>query len=339
MNIEDFLNPISEESPCGEYLIYDYAYDQIKEYMREDDPRLSQGVWQVDMKKADWKSAITTISDLLKTKTKDLQLLVWITESLFGQDGLPGLSEGVDVTLAVAEKFWDKIYPTDEDNRRMMPFFYLETKLSQKLVQLPITESLDNTVGAFTLSDWLTAQYNFKIKSRKGITLDQIRKILQASSNDFLQAQKKEVEQSVVQIKRVIDFVNKHSTGESPGFSKPLEYFETLQTICDKTLEQKKSSEEESAAQTKEEVKPETSQEQKIETDSIEKAYLELEDISKFLEKAQPQSPASTLIKIAINIGKKSFNELLDINTKNNSAVMNTIFELYKMLVVNEKKG
>ena len=52
MDIESLLIPISTESNCGEYLCYDHVYDELKELRREDDIRLSQGVWQTDPKRA-----------------------------------------------------------------------------------------------------------------------------------------------------------------------------------------------------------------------------------------------------------------------------------------------
>jgi flagellin-specific chaperone FliS len=65
---------------------------------------------------------------------------------------------------------------------------------------------------------------------------------------------------------------------------------------------------------------------------TLEEAYRLLGEISAFLEMEQPQSPASTLIKIATSIGKKTFQELMEINMQNGSTVMSTISELYKIL-------
>ncbi len=54
-----------------------------------------------------------------------------------------------------------------------------------------------------------------------------------------------------------------------------------------------------------------------------------LRDIGNFLAQAQPQSPSATLIKIALALGEKSFQELLEINMKNGVSIMNTISELH----------
>lgn len=351
IDINEFLQPISQNSECGEYLGYDYVYNQIQECIREDDPQLSQGVWQTEIKKANWNQATKIICNLLKNKTKDLQLLTWLTESLVAQNGLPGLVEGINITVAVAEKFWDKIYPVSNDeNHRMMPFFYLEEKISKQLVQLPITDILDNEYGAFSVASWLTAKYNFKIKNRKGLTLDNVRKGLQTTSTEFLQKQKELAKQGVDCITRLIDFLNKKTKAESPSFKNSLEYLNTIEYLSSQTLNkiqttfppkikntiQKEIEETPEQKEKKEEDTP--LPEKKIEEKelSIENAYATLEKISNFLKKEQPQSPASILIKIATSIGKKSFQELLDINTESNSTAINTIYELYKILVPNK---
>ena len=60
--------------------------------------------------------------------------------------------------------------------------------------------------------------------------------------------------------------------------------------------------------------------------------YETLEQIADLLEKEQPQSPASTLIKIASAIGNKTFKELLEINMENGTSVMRIISELHELL-------
>ena len=336
IDVNDFLQPISSESECGQYLGYDYIYDQIRECIREDDPQLSQGVWQMEIKKADWTRATEIICDLLKNKTKDLQLLVWLTESLAAQHGLPGLSNGIDITLAVAKKFWHAIHPlTNDKNHKMMPFFYLEEKISKRLVLLPITEPLDNEVGAFSLSDWLTAQYNFKIKNRKGLSLDKVRKNLSATSTNFLQNQKDNVKQVIMRINELIVFLNK-SEAESPSFKNPLNYLNTMESLSDQALGKIQTTQKVENTITINNEKPSTPIHEKNiqskEEVTVENVYTTLDKIAIFLEEKQPQSPVSVLLKIASVIGKKSFQELLDINAKSNSTLMNTIFELHNIL-------
>ena len=52
-DISAFLNPISDDERCGVFLRYEPVYDQIQHARLEDDVRLSMGVWERDLKRAD----------------------------------------------------------------------------------------------------------------------------------------------------------------------------------------------------------------------------------------------------------------------------------------------
>jgi type VI secretion system protein ImpA len=52
--ISQLLEPVSAESPCGQDLRYEPEYDQLRELRREDDTSLPTGVWQSQVKRAQW---------------------------------------------------------------------------------------------------------------------------------------------------------------------------------------------------------------------------------------------------------------------------------------------
>ena len=86
----DLLNPIPGENPSGQNLKYAPVFDKIKEARREDDDA-AQGEWKRERKLADWPRVIKLSGDSLATKTKDLQLGVWLTEALLKTQGVGGL--------------------------------------------------------------------------------------------------------------------------------------------------------------------------------------------------------------------------------------------------------
>ena len=91
MDVSEFLKPISEDKPCGENLRYENVYDQLKEFRREDDDRLSQGIWQTEPKKANWPEVVKLATKLLTTQTKDLQIAIWLTEAWIAEKEFEGL--------------------------------------------------------------------------------------------------------------------------------------------------------------------------------------------------------------------------------------------------------
>jgi type VI secretion system protein ImpA len=80
-DLERLLDPVSAERPSGESLHYEGTYDRIREARREDDPRMSRGIYESEPKRADWAAVESLATESLSTRTKDLQLAAWLTES------------------------------------------------------------------------------------------------------------------------------------------------------------------------------------------------------------------------------------------------------------------
>jgi type VI secretion system protein ImpA len=138
----DLLSPISEDQPSGENLRYAPVYDKIKEARREDDDA-PQGLWQRERKLADWPLTIKLIGETLATKTKDLQLIAWLTEAMLRREGMSGLRDTLDLTKGMLETFWDSLYPELEDGDselRAGPLQWVGDRLEVPLKQSSITK-------------------------------------------------------------------------------------------------------------------------------------------------------------------------------------------------------
>src|SRR5215468_7816202 len=107
MDLETLLAPIATEYPAGESLRYEGTYDRIQEARREDDPNLAQGVWKTRLKKADWGEVRDMCLEALETRSKDLQLAVWLLEAWLRLHGFAGVKEGVKLLMGLCEGFWD----------------------------------------------------------------------------------------------------------------------------------------------------------------------------------------------------------------------------------------
>ncbi|HOM28864.1 MAG TPA: type VI secretion system protein TssA [Deltaproteobacteria bacterium] len=141
--VELLLKPIDGGNPSGGDLRYSEVYDRIKEARRADD-MLNQGDWQREPKRADWALVVETAREALATKTKDLQLAVWLTEGLMRRQGFEGLACGLDLLAGLLENFWDTLYPLAEDGDleyRSAPLEFLNDKLSLVVREIPLTDS------------------------------------------------------------------------------------------------------------------------------------------------------------------------------------------------------
>lgn len=122
------LQGISAESPCGEDLRYDPAYDHIRELMRSEVNDLPVGIWERDLKRPDWDATGRFCEEILKTRSKDLQIAAWLCESLVQRSGLQGLVAGWEVFAGLLTTFWQEIHPRLEQTNaelRLTPIHWM----------------------------------------------------------------------------------------------------------------------------------------------------------------------------------------------------------------------
>lgn len=149
LNIEALLAPIAPDRPCGEDLAFSPEVDEIARARLADDPSLEQGAWVTALKEADWKLVGKRCTGLLASRSKDLQLAVWLAEANARTDGMRGLAEGLVLVAALCERYWDGLYPqADEDGfeRRIGNLAWLASRIAPLAKSMPLAEG-----GALTL--------------------------------------------------------------------------------------------------------------------------------------------------------------------------------------------
>jgi type VI secretion system ImpA family protein len=246
INIDDLLFPITAENECGEYLRYDAVYDQLKELRREDDPRLTQGIWEIEPKKANWPEVEKICAHLLSRRTKDLQIAAWLAEALTALHGLTGLSVGVLLLHKLCEKFWDGISPPlDPQNQnaraRMIPLCAWVDRVDEKILMIPLAKPLDNISEDRNLSDWIVARHNMHIKYNKGLSIRDLRKSVTSTPVEFLQQIEADLQEALDNIKVFDSFLMQKCQMDSPSFRKIYDHFKDIQQINSKNLSNKKS--------------------------------------------------------------------------------------------------
>ena len=141
---DDLLNPIPGENPSGVHLRYDRIYDQIKEARTEDDDSLPTGAWQRQVKRADSQLVIKLAGEALATKSKDLQLVAWLTEALLKREGISALQPCLLLFLNLQEQFWDTLYPEIDEGdagMRAVPIEWSANRAAALLREAPLTRS------------------------------------------------------------------------------------------------------------------------------------------------------------------------------------------------------
>ena len=145
IDLEEYLQPISEENPSGESLRYSGLYDEISEARYEDEDLAigNLGQWKYDMKSADYRKVIELASSALKTQTKDLQIAVWFSEALAKIHGFVGVRDSLKLVSGLQERFWETLHPEIDEGdmeARANALAFLDKQLASIIKEKPITE-------------------------------------------------------------------------------------------------------------------------------------------------------------------------------------------------------
>jgi type VI secretion system protein ImpA len=142
---EDLLTPISGDNPAGTDLRYE-LYDIVREARREEIDAPTGG-WDRPRKTADWALVAKETSTAIATRSKDLQLAVWLVEASYHRESFAGFAGAVRMTAQLLEKFWDHLCPALEDGdveARVGPLAWLgsdKQPLKQSIRLAPITNT------------------------------------------------------------------------------------------------------------------------------------------------------------------------------------------------------
>lgn len=156
LNIEALLAPISPDQPCGEDLAFSPEVDEIARARQADDPSLEQGAWVAALKEADWKFVGKRCALLIETRSKHLQLAVWLAEANARTAGFAGLAQGLRLVALLCERYWEGLHPVaDEDGfeRRIGNLAWLAARIAPLAREMAVSED-----GSVTLLRWESAR-------------------------------------------------------------------------------------------------------------------------------------------------------------------------------------
>jgi type VI secretion system protein ImpA len=140
-DIDKLLQPVSSAQPCGEDLAFSPEMDAVNRARQADDPSIEQGAWVTTLKEADWKFVAKRCAELIETRSKDLQLAVWLAEAAVKTDGLAGLAPSLRLLAALCERYWDEVHPLpDEDGheRRIGNLAWIAARIAPLVKEVPL---------------------------------------------------------------------------------------------------------------------------------------------------------------------------------------------------------
>jgi type VI secretion system protein ImpA len=168
LDIEALLQPISADAPSGVNLRPLGVYDDVKALRTTESADSMVGTLRPgEYKTAQWGKAAALCIKELSTRSKDLQLAVWLAEALVRVHGFRGLVRGLEFVLALNQRFFPAYYPPIEDgglDMRAGRLAELEGLLTQAIDASAMTAKVDGETHAFW--EWKQIQILFSNASR-----------------------------------------------------------------------------------------------------------------------------------------------------------------------------
>ena len=367
MQIDKYLENISDEAPCGEYLKYDRIYDDIREAKREDDPRLPQGVWKTELKKANWKKVIELCDKTLLSKSKDLQILAWYAEAKSSLNGWEGMYEGLELFLSLCNKFWENIYPLidgDDYDYRMAPIVSLITRLSDISLLIPVTPVIDDEGNSYRLADWIEARHNSKITQNGAQSFSSLHEAIATTDDKFLIITEHFLQKIIDVIERLNSFLNDKAPNDAPSFATLKTNINEVAVIMNTAIEERGltkwqinddtysfdqpnveniATEDEDLAKNEEYVPHEEPQRNESSSGgdplakaTLDQAFAALRQISMFIEQKDPLNPAPSFINVALELKDKTFAEIMSIQSKDGEPIVLSISKIFNAIKENQ---
>lgn len=336
---ELLLAPISEEMPAGESLRYDETYDRIKA-ARHEDADLPMGMWETDLKRAEWSLVETLCTEALERRTKDIQIAIWLLEARIARRGYAGVLSGLQLINALCERFWDHLHPElreDDPEYRLSPFEWMNEKLSMKIGWIPITRPASPDGVTYNLFDLKNAQNleNLGVKNpsvisdamRDGtVTMAKFTGSLLLTPDEFYIAMELELRDCLEQLTMLELFLRAHCGATAPSVRLFAVALQDVLNFAGQTLRARGA-----APAPRREHRAEPVTERNIEENAPDageavgggegiprlqirnraEAYGMLSMIADYLTNVEPHSPTPYLIRRAVTWGSMPLAELL----------------------------
>jgi type VI secretion system protein ImpA len=341
---ELLLTSIPGARSTGQEVAYAGDYDAISEARRADNAALPQGVWQRELKRADWAAVERLCAETLAARSKDLQVACWLSEARVHLQGFAGLSVGLALLGKLCERFWPDLYPAidqDDLSARVAPLEWLNDKLPDLLRSLPIVNSTSDAEERFSWTDYVNAQRLETVRQRDpksaeraqaagAVTLARFGACRQRTATEML----KGTEEALKDAQRALDVLNatleKYCAKQAPGLGGIRTAIEEILGFVAVELADRRKPTALTAM-----LRPKASPPTAAVPSGVagkasalppaprtrEEAYRQLSEIADFLMRTEPHSPTPYIIQRAAEWGEMPLPELIQQLSQSGSAI------------------
>ncbi|MEI2266094.1 type VI secretion system protein TssA [Erwinia sp. CGal63] len=153
MNLDALLAPIGNDQPCGENLEYDADY-MAMEQASAGKAEQQFGDTIIPAEPADWNKVEKLASSLL-TRTKDLRVMLALTQAWTQLRGLSGYADGLQLIKQSLLLYWEPLWPVLTDDGDYDPFYRInalaalsdKSALTTALRQAPLLRNASDVLS------------------------------------------------------------------------------------------------------------------------------------------------------------------------------------------------
>jgi type VI secretion system protein ImpA len=326
------LAPIPGADPAGHDLQQEPEFAVLHEARREDDSSLPMGVWESELKRADWGKVEMLASDLLGHRGKDLTVAAWLGEAWLQRYRFDGLYAALELLCELGERYGAALYPRPQNEEASWlgpPLAWMARKYVEVLCsRTPLLDAHIRDVETPTQMQWQDTLRKARNKSEDRRSLAEAAEgqaNLRLWQDMVLSVPLAEIQQQVQVLHGCIEklaqlnrWSDAHLLDEAPSFS-------ALQAAIERVIQTLQ----ELIAMHPQPVVAPVLLDVVVETvaveapaapvaavamgfpDSRDAAYQQLKVISDYLASVEPHSPVPYLIERAIEWGHMPLRELL----------------------------
>ncbi|WP_338525494.1 type VI secretion system protein TssA [Pseudomonas batumici] len=332
--VAPLLEAISEDAPCGQSLRYEADYDRLRELRREDDTSLPNGVWEKEIKRAEWASVEALASEILQGRSKDLMVAAWLGEAWLHRHGQEGLQAALALLLGLCERYPEQVHPQAEEGDqswRATPVDWLVRRYAEVLhTRVPLfAPGGSSGFSGLSLYGWQQLQGRQVLagdnKSAKAsveaarLEQQKVNELIRATPLSWWLHSQNLLLASLRQLEALEQWTDRYLGELAPTCGPLRDVMQALSTLTREFIAMHPQQPEPpvaaievdetvSAPQADEPPQPPS---RSATPQSREEAYRQLLSIADYLAKTEPHSPVPYVVKKAVEWGNKPLNELL----------------------------
>jgi type VI secretion system protein ImpA len=312
--VEHFLEPISDDSACGEDLEYDaefLALEALSKYR----PERQVGDSILPAEPPDWREVLSAAEQLFQ-RTKDLRVAVCLIRAFTAQRGVEGLVDGLSIITGLIQRYWADVYPkldADDNNdptMRLNALAVLGDETGLRMDLLPVTLAISRGLGTLRVREALSSLDLFTRGDNDQVyTSSQVEGAIQAALTES--GERRNLPGEAARLARSLESLVRQEANAYDAMSlQPLlEWLEPIAEVYERVL----ASFVEVSAESDEHGDGATASEGALtgEVKSRDQAIRALDKVCAYLERAEPTNPAPLLIRRAQRLMTMTFLEIM----------------------------